>query len=346
MSEEFIFDEANGRDFLTDVFTRETVVEYVNYLIGKDIPFSFAIVDIDNFKYVNDTYGHISGDDVLKQVALHLKKIIGDSGIVGRFGGDEFILVFKNLVEYDDVWNKFHDLMVSMQRHEIKGFNGLFITLTAGISRFPENEKSYGKLFDIADKALYRGKTKGRNCFIIYLPEKHGSIQLKTKKETTLSSMYLHASVFKILTKTEDYGQAIENLFNFLSSYFMVDHICIQKGNAILHEKIYNLASNKEFRPFTISELKENLNPAMEIFYFNQVDTLSASGRELLCEEYKAQHIYAGFVCLISDNCAGETAVLRVESTGKRVWQYGEMDIYMTAAKVIGILVDNKKLAL
>ena len=103
MTDEF-FSVERPKDNLTQVYSREVIIDYATSLIRRKIPFSFGIVDIDNFKYVNDTYGHLSGDKILKTVSTRLMKLIGTIGAVGRFGGDEFLLVMPHLVDYDAVW--------------------------------------------------------------------------------------------------------------------------------------------------------------------------------------------------------------------------------------------------
>ena len=82
-----LFSVERPKDNLTQVYSREVIIDYATSLIRRKIPFSFGIVDIDNFKYVNDTYGHLSGDKILKTVSTRLMKLIGTIGAVGRFGG-------------------------------------------------------------------------------------------------------------------------------------------------------------------------------------------------------------------------------------------------------------------
>lgn len=346
MGLEFLFGNKQAEEGLTKVYKREVIVEYVNFLVAGNVPFSLALIDIDNFKYVNDTYGHVAGDKVLQEVADRIKQAVGDKGTTGRFGGDEFIVVFPDLVAYDEIWKKCRDIMTVMNGCEIHQFSGLYVTVTIGLARFPENEKTYEGLLDTADKALYRGKTKGRNCFIIYLPEKHGNIELKTEKDKSLSSMYLHSMVFRLLTKNPAAEEGIRNLFNFLSSYFMIDRLCIQKGEKILFEKTHSLSKCSEYSPIDIKKIKNNMSISNEIFYFNFIDSLTSSSQMQLAEQYTMQMVRAGFCCEIADPEEKEIIMLRAESTSKRVWQYGEMDIYITAAKVIEMLLAEGKVKL
>ena len=351
MNDEF-FNIERPRDNLTQVYSREVIIEYVNYLVEKDIPFTFALVDIDNFKYVNDTYGHIAGDKILKTVSNRLVKLIGSIGTVARYGGDEFILVFPRLVDYDAVWTTCRSIMMFMNNFEIADFEGLFVTLTIGLARFPENAKSYDEIFETADKALYRGKTKGRNCFIIYLPEKHAHIDLKDSNAKSISSMHMHTYVFDLLTKGPSLGEGVASLFNFFSSYMMIDHLCIQTysdcpegGNRIYFEKTHELSKNQSFLPINLEMLKDTTDRATGLFYMNRITHLEETGKIDLMNEYKSQKVQSACACEVSI-CGKVYGMLRAESTSARIWQYSDLDIIVTTAKTLAILLNERNLTL
>lgn len=236
--------------------------------------------------------------------------------------------------------------MKFMNSNEIQNIIGLYVTITMGISRFPEDDSTCEGLLETADKALYRGKNKGRNCFIIYLPEKHANIELKTEKDRSLSSMYLHFNVFRMLTKIEKLDTGIKMLFNFLSSYFMADHICIQKGDKIYFEKIHKLSRTKDFLPIDLSLVDHAMSAPADFFYVNQLEALNSSNQTELASQYSVQRIKAAFACKIAKAEDGEFIMLRVDSTVKRIWQHGEMDIYITTAKVLEMLYNSGKLVL
>ncbi|MBQ9008949.1 MAG: GGDEF domain-containing protein [Clostridia bacterium] len=169
-------------DPLTGVVSRGFMMDYVRELIREGTPFTFAIVDLDNFKFINDTYGHHAGDLVLTEVARSLREYLSDRGVVGRFGGDEFL--FVDLVDraYDEKKRFMNDMYVDgrvLRRNiSIEG-NEPFITATVGCATYPDNADTFETLFETIDKTLYRGKTKGRNCYIIYVEEKHKHIEIQ-----------------------------------------------------------------------------------------------------------------------------------------------------------------------
>lgn len=342
MIDSFFSDKQNSRDVLTNLYSRDVVIEYANHLISKKVPFALALIDIDNFKYVNDNYGHIIGDKIIQAVANTLKNAVGEDVVIGRFGGDEFIIVFPNMIEYNQVYSQCSKIGASVANLTIPDQTELNVTVTTGLSRFPEDESTYNKLLETADKALYRGKTKGRDCFIIYLSEKHANIELKTENDKTLSSMHIHSLVFKTLLDSDIKG-GITKLFDFFSSYYMFDHVCIQKGNSILFEKIHELSRSKNFKPLDLELIKQNISPDTELFYLNRVEQLEKNEQLDLKKKLDEQGIHSTLFVKIL--CKDKTyGFLRVDSSHQRIWQHGDMDILLTAARIIGlILYDNNQ---
>ena len=89
-------------DSLTGVISRPYIIGMIRYLIDHKIPFTAAMLDLDNFKFINDTYGHKVGDGVLQGVSSDMIDYLEDFGFIGRFGGDEFIIVNLRDLEYAD----------------------------------------------------------------------------------------------------------------------------------------------------------------------------------------------------------------------------------------------------
>lgn len=170
-------------DILTGVISRKYILAYVEYLINKKTPFSVSIIDIDNFKLVNDNYGHTIGDELLKLFAQNLINYLNGKAIVGRMGGDEFIIINVGFKEFVDIKNFYLDFY--MQKQIVRRMYNIadkefYITCTAGAACYPKDSSDYNELLTMADKALYRGKAKGRNCYIIYVHEKHKDINIYT----------------------------------------------------------------------------------------------------------------------------------------------------------------------
>ncbi len=178
--------EKNGLDHITDPLTglisRPYILGFAKSLIADNTPFSLVMLDLDNFKFINDTYGHSTGDEVLRGVSDSLINYIDGFGVAGRLGGDEFLFIDLRDIKYDEKKAFFTELytdgQVLRRNYELIECNP-FVTGTLGCATFPDNTTDYDELFSMIDKTLYRGKNKGRNCYIIYVEEKHKNIVIK-----------------------------------------------------------------------------------------------------------------------------------------------------------------------
>lgn len=164
------------RDAGTDLLNKKAITNYARKLIDKRVghKVTIAIIDIDDFKSVNDTYGHMFGDEVLRDVAGILKKTVGRNGLCGRIGGDEMFIVMEHLEDDESIRTVFRTIKnnVSWLYHnDPRNINK--ITCSIGAASYPDDAKDLDTLFSIADKMLYLAKEKGKNRYIIYRPDLH-----------------------------------------------------------------------------------------------------------------------------------------------------------------------------
>ncbi len=157
--------ERANKDFLTGIWNRRYFFEYAEPLhqtaIQQDREVCLAIMDIDHFKRVNDTYGHDAGDAVLKSFSAMLKDYVGESGLAARFGGEEFTVILDNISidEFENFLNGFRKLIESSP---IK-FKEDVIEFTISIGATSIKENSLTGMISRADDMLYEAKTSGRN---------------------------------------------------------------------------------------------------------------------------------------------------------------------------------------
>ncbi|MCR4927933.1 MAG: GGDEF domain-containing protein [Lachnospiraceae bacterium] len=169
-------------DPLTGIVSRRYIIGFAKRLIRDGIPFTFAMLDLDNFKFINDTYGHAAGDVVLMDIGERIADFTKAVGVCGRFGGDELLMINLRDTEYDDKKSFFVKMYEShdvLRRNVVMDGCSPFVTGTSGCASYPFDAKDYEGLFALMDKALYRGKTKGRNCYIIYVEAKHKNIEIR-----------------------------------------------------------------------------------------------------------------------------------------------------------------------
>ena len=153
------------RDELTGVLRREAFTRQVEHLILQRRPFAFIMVDLDNFKAINDSYGHSIGDKVLKFTADTFRATLRDTDIVCRMGGDEFSLILNGVTDPERV----QEIMQRIMDHLVAGCSlpdeKHTVRLSAGIKiyRPQDGTPSFQELYAEADAALYRTKYHGKN---------------------------------------------------------------------------------------------------------------------------------------------------------------------------------------
>ncbi len=326
-------------DGLTKVLNREMITSYLSYLIQNKKTFTVCLCDVDNFKSVNDNYGHMLGDEVLQILATTIEQTVGNKGVVGRYGGDEFMIILDGITEYNDVWEVCHKMNVTAGRIKYEKAEELNVTLTTGIARFPIDGQTYEELLSKADRALYRGKMKGRNCFIIYLAAKHANILIEPNKEKLYSSMEMLSRVFNILTAGDDLKRNIKSVIQYLSSYLMIDHICLQSANKICVEQIHSLSIVKEFEFINNDFIYREMNSS-GLFFLNARKALMQTGSTTLHSLLKAQQIYS-FLAVRLESNGKQFGIIRADSTNIKIWQPAEMDLFVVAAKLIAVLLDK-----
>lgn len=150
--------EFNSKDSCTGFFTKRHLKVSIKKLIDDNIPFSFIVIDLDNFKTVNDTYGHLVGDNVLKETACIIKSNLRDSDIVIRYGGDEFMVIMPH-VEIKKAVS-----VMERIRSKIEYF-GEEHEVTASMGVVENNGKDdIDLIIKSADDLMYLAKKRGRNC--------------------------------------------------------------------------------------------------------------------------------------------------------------------------------------
>jgi diguanylate cyclase (GGDEF)-like protein/PAS domain S-box-containing protein len=161
-------------DLLTQLYNKVTTEVLIDEFLRnspQNQHHGFVIVDIDNFKAINDTCGHYYGDTVLKKVSQGIKNLFRLSDIVGRAGGDEFIILVKDLPRDEHLKLKLQDIC-EVFRSTHTGKNGEYaISASIGAAFYPEDGTSFTTLYRNADLALYRSKREGKNRYTLYSDE-------------------------------------------------------------------------------------------------------------------------------------------------------------------------------
>ena len=170
--------EKANRDALTGLYNRAHFEAASTELLTSGNLSSSAIlfVDIDDFKKVNDTLGHVIGDDVIRCIAKRILGTFRHTDIVARYGGDEFV-VFVNEISRTDLYKRLQQLCDGFRFPYRNDSIEYPISGSIGAAMFPDDGRDYLELLDHADAALYAAKQEGKNRFVFYRPGMEGSIQ-------------------------------------------------------------------------------------------------------------------------------------------------------------------------
>lgn len=158
----------NELDDFTRIYHKESFRKHVSEELQHILPDQYGalfVIDIDCFKNINDTYGHLAGDEVLLQVANILKSSLRTGEYAGRIGGDEFSIYLKNIYAKDYVEEKAEQILKKIRNIETDSIAGE-ITASIGICMSGQ-ASSYEAVFAKADEAMYRMKEQGKNCYAI-----------------------------------------------------------------------------------------------------------------------------------------------------------------------------------
>lgn len=172
------FKEKALRDPLTGFYNKNATAELINQYLageGKDKVHSMLFIDIDNFKYINDNLGHLFGDMVLTEISDKIKKMFRSTDLVGRIGGDEFVILIKDTGSIKTACDKVELIRQLLNKEYYHNDIVYNVTGSIGVAMYPQNGTTYEELIRNADDALYIAKSKGKNRFVV-CPGKSKSI--------------------------------------------------------------------------------------------------------------------------------------------------------------------------
>lgn len=146
-------------DKMTGVYNKDKIVSLIKDMIkeGKAKTFSIIMFDIDNFKKINDNLGHLVGDEAIINMARTGETAIRGQDSIGRYGGDEFIILLPNLNAIDT------KVIAERLRKNIEKNSQPHFTISLGVASYPDDGQSFKELLEAADQALYKSKERGKN---------------------------------------------------------------------------------------------------------------------------------------------------------------------------------------
>lgn len=167
-------------DYLTELpnksYFKEQLIDF-SQTTGCGFKFAIGFIDIDNFKFINDTYGHWFGDAVLKAVSARLRLHLDNGDLLARFGGDEFVFALCDFGNEETLCELLTGIMREFKRPFQIGGYSMFHEVSIGVAIYPDDDSDVDELLKYADMAMYYAKAHGKNKYQFYNSEMHSVLQ-------------------------------------------------------------------------------------------------------------------------------------------------------------------------
>lgn len=338
-------------DSLTGVYNKKTITEYAKKRISeeKEKRIVIAILDVDHFKSVNDTFGHLYGDKVLARVGGRLKEIVGEDGVIGRIGGDEFMIVFNGLDDDQVLRGMLRAIRTQIKWEFAEDFENLSITCSIGASIFPVNGRDYEDLFKKADCCLYIAKEKGRDRYVFFRDEMHRASYEAMLNQNQLNAMKNPREIRELKNVASfmenamtDSRKAILDAMRHMKDTFGIDNINIYYGEGM--KKVYSFGSDipeaKDAMYVFSEEFQKLMGENERFLQIGFADTFSDITPDF-CGRMKAERIASTIQCYIGDkrNIKGLVTFNKCREASQ--WTNYEIDCARIFAAVLSSMALN-----
>lgn len=342
------------RDSLTGLYNRAaTAAEIGAYLEAcPDVCHGMLVIDIDNFKDMNDTFGHLFGDTVLTGIAEKISRVFRPEDIIGRVGGDEFLVLMKDVKE-EEVLAKAKKLCGELWKNYQGKRQEVEIGCSVGISFYRKDGNNYEELFEKADLAMYQAKESGKNCFKVagkntgkagMRPRKKRDEKIQTVVKVQDESFL--SAAFSLLADAKEIDSSLQLLLDRIGYRYGLDMVVVLEDLENGQEFIKTNAWNRNIGTVNIearAERYENWKPYMS--GFDERGLLSIDNSNRVEEEHKAlsakskeqAHTLVNCCFLCQDGKMGMVIFGSVEK--ERVWSEFEKETFLEVSKIISVFV-------
>ncbi|MFI3230897.1 MAG: EAL domain-containing protein [bacterium] len=367
-----ILEEHAKMDLLTGFYNKVTTEQEVDTLISYKNEKSFAmfIIDIDNFKSINDNLGHHFGDMVLTDIADDIRRCFRKNDILGRIGGDEFIVVMRDIGNTGVIIEKAKLLCKTLKKSFSGGTNYNYdISASVGISMYPSDGANFQELYQKSDIALYEIKDSGKNGYkqyfnnlekkqIKYAPKiiNNNFINYKTqnnfivdnRESNILINNSIIITIFNLLYESKNLDSTIFFILEYIGKMFKIDkcyifeldkdspHNNFKDSYNWIEEHINNNISNV-INKYDIYDLLNHTDKD-GIFYTNDINNISNELTKQSLINNNAESIFL-VDCLKQDT---KHRVLFIEDCkSKRVWSNEEIITLLYVSRLIFSALDK-----
>ena len=348
-------------DALTGLYNHsETEQRAERHLAGHpDTICALFIIDVDNFKSVNDGQGHLFGDAVLTELAAGMKRLTRKSDVVGRIGGDEFAMFLEDIPSADVAEDKAQRLL-EMFQHLFQGEKRpIEVTCSIGYALYPTDGEDYQSLYHCADLALYQAKSQGKNQFARFNSKNIETIDridysslgaaIDSNERTGGNEGNLVNYVFQILYDADDIDNAIQSILEIVGRRFDVsrsyvfensdDGKCASNTYEWCNEGIEPQKDFLQQFPYEQVDGYEDLFRDNDIFYCRDIQALTPKQVEL----FEKQDVRSTLQCALMDGAMFRGFIGFDECTGLRMWTKEEIGMLSLIAQILTTFLLKKR---
>ncbi len=340
------------RDPLTGLYNKTTAQMLIDSVLKSadaHAKHALFVIDIDNFKDVNDSLGHLFGDAVLSEIAAKVLGVFRATDVVGRIGGDEFVVFLRDIAD-DSVLQQKAGELTALFRRSFTGHNMDYkISGSIGVAVYPQDGAHYLELFQKADIALYCAKNRGKDCYQFYdagiedtrKPLRAGHAEREQKEQRPFRDN-VSEYIFQILYESRDISTAVHMILDIVGRYFNVSRAYVFESTedrlhcnntfewcneGVTSEKhsLQHLSYRDDLEDYTSNFGEDG------IFYCENIQTLHPKLQDIL----RPQGIHSLLQCAILNDGRFEGFVGFDECSGSRVWTKGEIEVLTFVSKIL-----------
>lgn len=337
-------------DALTGLYNKLTTQDLISQVLSgarTDGNHAFMIVDIDNFKDINDTRGHLYGDSVISDISSKLKTLFRKSDIVGRIGGDEFVMLLCNIPSRDFVDKKAQEIIKTCRQGTSFGQSKL--TVSIGVSFYPEDGRTYQELYKNADHALYAAKSTGKNKYTFYQNNMEGYYSDVTEDKLRRGRINedIKEYIFNTMYDANDINEAIPLVFKIVGNHYNISRIYAVESTREGFKLTFEWSAegvrllSEEFKRNNLQELELGDKSYFELFNSEGIFSCRSISEihPYLANIYKKTNVYSFIQYAIKENDEIKGYVGFDECKHERTWTWEEINTLSFICKMFSVFI-------
>ncbi len=351
------------RDALTGLLNKEAVKYYIETYLNSASSHGISalmVIDLDNFKQVNDQYGHMLGDTIITQSAHEIKRMFRSEDLVGRIGGDEFVVLMKNIPSLELLESRLNELIFVFATEVHARVPEANLGCSVGVALYPQHAVQYQDLLRQADQALYQAKAKGKNGYRIYEPGTSFTRSCEKRQAAAVSEEEQKAAftidklmqyTFRQLYLSGNIEQTVDSVLRLVGRQMNVSRTYIFENDADntscsntfewCNDGITPEINNLQNLSYTedLLQYEQNFNE-QGIFYCPDIRALPEEQYNVLAP----QGIKSMLQCAICDNGVFRGFVGFDECNSNRLWTQQQIDALIFFSEIISTFLLKKRI--